>query len=43
MSAYAFFASALVMAVVGFVVAFRMLMSFDYLTFLGENDSLYSK
>jgi uncharacterized membrane protein len=43
MSAYAFFASALVMAVVSFIVAYRMLMSFDYLTFLGENDSLYCR
>lgn len=43
MSAYAFFASALVMAVVAFFVAYRALMKFDYLTFLGENDSLYGR
>lgn len=42
MTAYAFFVSALVMAVVAFFVAFRTLASFDYLTFLGENDSLYA-
>ena len=43
MSAYAFFASALIMAVVAFFAAYRALMNFDYLTFLGENDALFSR
>lgn len=43
MSAYGLFSSALIMAVVAFFVAFRALMKFDYLAFLGENDALYKK
>ncbi len=43
MSAYGIFSSALIMAVAAFFVAFRALMKFDYLTFLGENDALYKK
>ncbi|TNC74981.1 exopolysaccharide Pel transporter PelG [Rubellimicrobium roseum] len=43
LSAYAFFISALVMSVMAFVVAHRALSKFDYLTFLGENDSFYAR
>ncbi|WP_299842508.1 exopolysaccharide Pel transporter PelG [uncultured Jannaschia sp.] len=43
MSAYAFFGSALVMAVVAFFAAYRALAAIDYLTFLGENDAFYER
>jgi uncharacterized membrane protein len=43
MSAYAFFVSALTMAIIAFIVAYRALLAFDYLTFLGENDSFYKR
>jgi uncharacterized membrane protein len=42
-SAYAFFVSSLVMAVVGFLCAYQALIRFDYLTFLGENDAFYTR
>ena len=42
-SAYAFFASSLVAAVVAFYAAYKALQAYDYHLFLGENDSLYGR
>lgn len=40
-SAYAIFTSSLVCAIVALLVAFRSLTLYDYLVFVGENNSLY--
>ena len=42
LSAYGFFASAVIMSVASFFIAYRALANIDYLTFLGENDALYT-
>ena len=42
-SAYGIFASALIMALIAFFLAYRSLARYDYLVFVGENDSLYAE
>jgi uncharacterized membrane protein len=42
-SAHGFFFAALLMSVAAFFVAYKALYSFDFLTFLGENETLFRK
>lgn len=42
-SSYAFFSSSLLGALAAFYAAYRAIHDYDYLAFLGENDSLYGK